>query len=232
LERLQGAGLSGWESITATDEEAAVVAAGRVGYPVAMKWEGNIAHRARIGGVALGLKNEGAIREAWRSLTSRATELHIDYEGLVVQAMVEGGLELFVGGVRDQQFGPIVLFGLGGIRVEEAGQVAVALAPTSRPDAELLVDASPCAEVIGQRQEGGLLDRDAVVDAVMAVAELISDAAVLAIDVNPLIALPHGVAVVDCKIVVAGSPSTEDETAVSRDVVPAGTSPHDKAMFP
>ncbi len=229
---LQGAGLSGWESITATDEEDAVVAAGRVGYPVAMKWDGNISHRARIGGVTLGLKNEGAVREAWRSLTKRAAELHVGYEGLVVQAMVEGGLELFVGGVRDQQFGPIVLFGLGGIRVEEAGQVAVALAPMSRPDAELLVDASPCAEVIGQHMAGGLLDRDAVVDAVMAVAELMSDTAVLAVDVNPLIALPHGVAVVDCKVVVAGSPSTEDETAAARGDVPAGTGPLDEATSP
>jgi acyl-CoA synthetase (NDP forming) len=232
LERLQDAGVSGWESITATDEEAAVVAARRVGYPVAMKWDGNIAHRARIGGVALGLKDEGAVRETWRSLTDRAAELHIDYEGLVVQAMVEGGLELFVGGVRDQQFGPIVLFGLGGIRVEEAGRVAVGLAPMSRPDAELLVDLSPCAKVIDQRRKGGLFDRDAVVDAVMAVAELISDTAVLAVDVNPLIALPHGTAVVDCKVVVAGSPSTENDTAVSRGDLPAGTSPLDKATSP
>jgi acetate---CoA ligase (ADP-forming) len=232
LGRLKGAGLSGWESITVTDEEAAVVAARRVGYPVAMKWDGNIAHRARIGGVALGLKDEGAVREAWRSLTDRAVELHIDYQGLVVQAMVEGGLELFVGGVRDQQFGPIVLFGLGGIRVEEKGQVAVALVPMSRPDAELLVDGSPCADVIAQRRAGGLLDRDAVVDALMAVAELMSDPAVLAVDVNPLIALPHGVAVVDCKVVVAGSPSTEDETEASRVDAAAGISPRDRAMSP
>ena len=67
LERLREAGLSGWESITAGDEEAAVAAAGRVGYPVAMKWDGNIAHRARVGGVALGLKNAGEVREAWHA---------------------------------------------------------------------------------------------------------------------------------------------------------------------
>ena len=217
LQRLKGAGLCGWESITATDEVAAVAAAGGVGYPVAMKWEGNIAHRARLGGVALGLKNEDDVREAWRSLTDRAAELHIEYEGLVVQSMVEGGLELFVGAVRDQQFGPIVLFGLGGIRVEEEGQVAVALSPMSRPDAELLVDASPCAKVISQHKDGGLLDRDAVVDAVMAVAELMNDEAVLAVDVNPLIALPHGTAVVDCKIVVAGSPLDKATSQSNRD---------------
>ena len=232
LERLQDAGLAGCESVTVTDEEAAVAAAGRVGYPVAMKWDGNIAHRARIGGVALGLKNEGAVREAWRSLTEKATELHVDYQGLAVQAMVEGGIELFVGGVRDRQFGPIVLFGLGGIRVEEAGQVAVALAPMSRSDAELLVDSSPCADVLGQRKAGGLLDRDAVVGAVMAVAKLMSDPAVLAVDVNPLIALPHGVAVVDCKVVVAGSPSTENKAEASQDDATVGTGPPDKETAP
>jgi len=102
----------------------------------------------------------------------------------------------------------------------------------SRPEVELLVDGSPCAEVICQRRAGGLLDRDAVVDAVMAVAELMSDTAVLAVDVNPLIALPHGAAVVDCKVVVAGSPSTEDETAASRGNAPAGTGPLDKATPP
>jgi acetyltransferase len=162
-------------------------------------------------------------------LTERAVELDIDFSGLVVQAMVEGGLELFVGGVRDQQFGPIVLFGLGGIRVEEEGQVAVALAPMSRPDAELLVDGSPCADVMAQRRAGGLLDRDAVVDAVMAVAELISDPDVLAVDVNPLIALPHGVAVVDCKVVVDGSRSSQHETGLSRTGAPSSTNPHDKS---
>lgn len=222
LRRLEKVGLSGWESVTATDEQAAVAAAQHVGYPVAMKWDGNIAHRARIGGVALGLKNETAVREAWRSLSERAAQLRIDYAGMVVQSMVEGDLELFVGGVRDQQFGPIVLFGLGGIRVEEAGQVAVALAPMTRREAELLVEASPCAAVIGQREAGGLLDREAVLDAVVAVAELMSDTSVLAVDVNPLIALPRGVAVVDCKVVVAGPAPAGVETAVEAEGAPEG----------
>ena len=66
----------------------------------------------------------------------------------------------------------------------------------------------------------------------MAVAELMSDPAVLAVDVNPLIALPHGVAVVDCKVVVAGSPSTEDETESSRGDAAAGTGPRDRATSP
>jgi acetyltransferase len=202
LKVLQSAGLPGWDSITVTSEEAAVSAAAKLGHPVAMKWDANLAHRARAGGVALGLRGDQAVREAWQTLMQKAGDLDIECQGVVVQAMVEGGLELFVGGVHDQQFGPIVLFGLGGIRVEEVGQVAVALAPLNRTEAERLVATSPCAGVIQAREDGGLLDRAAVVDAVSAVGALMADPSVLAIDVNPLIALPRGVAVVDCKVIV------------------------------
>ena len=94
------------------------------------------------------------------------------------------------------------------------------------------MDSSPCADVLGQRKAGGLLDRDAVVGAVMAVAKLMSDPAVLAVDVNPLIALPHGVAVVDCKVVVAGSPSTENKAEASQDDATVGTGPPDKETAP
>jgi len=216
LERLRDAGLGGWDSVTATDEDAVVAAAGELGYPVALKWDANVAHRARTGGVALGLRSEQAVRGAWRDLMARAGELGIDCDGLVVQAMVEGGLELFVGGLRDQQFGPIVLFGLGGIQVEEVGQIAVALAPLTRADAEALIASSPCATVIEAREDGGLLDRGAVVDAILATAELIVDPAVLAVDVNPLIALPHGLAVVDCKLIVDPGPAAGSSATGAR----------------
>jgi succinyl-CoA synthetase beta subunit len=156
------------------------------------------------------LKDEESVREAWKTLMRKADALRIDCRGVLVQAMVEGGLELFVGGVRDQQFGPIVLFGLGGIRVEEVGQVGVALAPLERAEIESLITLSPCSGVIQDREDGGLLDRAAVIDAISAVAKLIVEPSVLAIDVNPLIALPHGIAVVDCKVIVDA-----DRTAIT-----------------
>jgi acetyltransferase len=210
LKALGAAGLQGCESITATDADAAVSAATRLGYPVAMKWDASVPHRARIGGVAVALKDEESVREAWKTLMRKADALRIDCRGVLVQAMVEGGLELFVGGVRDQQFGPIVLFGLGGIRVEEVGQVGVALAPLERAEIESLITLSPCSGVIQDREDGGLLDRAAVIDAISAVAKLIVEPSVLAIDVNPLIALPHGIAVVDCKVIVDA-----DRTAIT-----------------
>jgi acetyltransferase len=211
LGRLHAVGLPGWDSVTAADEEEVTAAADKLGYPVALKWDADVAHRARLGGVALGLKSEEAAREAWRALMLQADELGIDCQGVVVQAMVEGGLELFLGGLRDQQFGPIVIFGLGGIHVEEVGQVAVALAPLTRAQAESLIVSSPCAAVVQSRADGGLLDRCAIVDSILAVSELIVDPTVLAVDVNPLVALPHGVAVVDCKVIAdaglaAGAP--------------------------
>jgi len=203
VERLRAVGLPGWDSVTATNEDAVAAAADKLGYPVALKWDANVAHRARIGGVALGLKSDEAVREAWQALMHQADEMGVDCQGVVVQAMVEGGLELFLGGLRDQQFGPILLFGLGGIRVEEVGQVAVALAPLTRAEAESLIVSSPCAAVVQAREDGGLLDRSAIVDAITAVSELIVDPSILAVDVNPLIALPHGLAVVDCKVIIA-----------------------------
>lgn len=202
MERLEAAGLRGSNSVTALDEEAVVAAAEELGYPVALKWDATVPHRARIGGVALRLENEEAVRGAWHELMLKAREMDLECGGVVVQSMVEGDLELFVGGLRDQQFGPIVLFGLGGTRVEEAGQVAVALAPLTSGDAELLVASSPCARILRDREKAGLLDHGAVVGAILAVGKIITEPTVLAIDVNPLIALPQGLAIVDCKVIV------------------------------
>ncbi|MGA3214647.1 MAG: acetate--CoA ligase family protein [Acidimicrobiales bacterium] len=219
LDRLEAAGLTGWSSVTALDEQSAVSAAAVLGYPVVLKWDANVAHRARIGGVALALKSEQAVRQAFWTLMAKARELDIACEAVLVQPMVEGGLELFLGGLRDQQFGPIVLFGLGGVRVEEVGQVAVALAPLSRSEAESLVAGSPCANLLRAKEDAGNLDRPAIVNAILAVAELIAEPTVLAIDVNPLIALADGIAIVDCKLIADPGQS---ETVLGQDLAPSG----------
>ena len=183
LDRLEAAGLTGWSSVTALDEQSAVSAAAVLGYPVVLKWDANVAHRARIGGVALALKSEQAVRQAFWTLMAKARELDIACEAVLVQPMVEGGLELFLGGLprstvrTDCPFRP----GRCACRRGRAGQRS-RWRPSAvlRPSLSWLVRRVPTSSV--PKEDAGNLDRPAIVNAILAVAELIAEPTVLAID--------------------------------------------------
>jgi acetyltransferase len=122
----------------------------------------------------------------------------------MVQRMAPAGVEVILGGKRDHSFGPVVMFGLGGVYVEVYDDVAFRVAPLSRFDAEEMIE-----EVRGRRLLEGVrgrapVDREALIEAILSVSRLLAENPHVAeVDINPLIALEHGVLAVDARAVLA-----------------------------
>jgi acetyltransferase len=160
-----------------------------------------------MGGVALGLRDAAAVkREATAMLARIASPAR-----LLVQRMVSGGLEVILGGKRDRSFGPVVMFGLGGIYVEVFSDVAFRVAPLGRADAEEMIE-----EVRGKRLLEGVrgkppVDRQALIKAILSLSRmLVENPRITELDINPLLVLEHGAAAVDARAVVApDSPASE-----------------------
>jgi acetyltransferase len=190
------------------DVEGALVAAGAMGYPVALKvLSPDISHKSDAGGVVLGIGSREALVVEFPALVARLEERIRDARvtGFLVQQMLSGGREVILGGKRDPSFGPVVMFGLGGVYVELFEDVAFRLAPLMREDAEDMI-----FEVRGSRLLRGVrgeppADVGAVVQALLALSRLMVECPeVVEIDVNPLLVFEQGVAAVDARVVVGG----------------------------
>ncbi len=188
-----------------TDKEAhkgvnpdeAVAAAGVIGYPVALKVESPaVQHKTEIGGVRLDLASGDAVRAAFRDLVegARRHRPDADIDGVLVQAMVRGGVEVVVGVHHDPQFGPVIMAGLGGVLVEALEDVAFRAAPITAADAgEMLRELRGCRILEGVRGRPRS-DVPALVDLLVGVSRFAVDAAgsVAALDLNPVVVLPEG----------------------------------------
>jgi acetyl coenzyme A synthetase (ADP forming)-like protein len=174
--------------------DAAVAAAGELGYPVVVKTAAAGAHKTEIGGVALDLRDEQAVREAAERIGPP----------LIVQPLVRGGAELLVGAVQDPVFGPLVALGPGGTLAELIGDAGFRLAPLTDVDAEELVRTGKVGRLLAGFRGAPAADTDAVVDLLLRVASLAESAERIAeLDLNPVIAGPDGCVVVDARIRVA-----------------------------
>ncbi len=198
-----------------TDEWAVVesvggglVAAAAIGYPVALKaLSPDIAHKSDVGGVALDIHGPEALQVEFDKLVARVEDRASDARltGVLVQRMFSGGREVILGGKRDPSFGPVVMFGLGGVYVEVFDDVSFRLAPLTREDAEEMI-----AEVRGSRLLRGVrgepsADVDAIIEALLALSRLLVECPEVAeIDINPLLVFEQGVAAVDARAVVRG----------------------------
>ncbi len=165
-------------------------------YPLAAKVSsGRISGKSDIGGVRLGIADSDELKEAVEDL------LRIENsEGVLIEEMAAQGVEVIVGGVVDPQFGPIVMFGLGGVFVELFRDVAFGLAPLSEEEALRLV-----RQVRGSRLLEGYrgkppLDVGSLLKVIVAVSGIIGSGLVEEIDLNPVALYPEGAAVLDAKM--------------------------------
>jgi acetate---CoA ligase (ADP-forming) len=173
------------ERCASADEAAA--AAERIGYPVVCKID-NVAHKARVGGVALHLADAASVRSAAERMGGR----------VVVAEQASGGVEVLVGAVRDPDYGPTVVVGIGGGLAEQLDLVAAALAPMDAAGARRLIAAVPAL----LRLLGGT-PPDALIDAVVRVSQLMAEhPEALEIDVNPLLVSGERAVALDCLIVL------------------------------
>ncbi len=192
------------------DSDEAQECARQIGFPVALKIaSSDIPHKSDVGGVLLNLKDEQAVQTGWAALTQRVSANHpnASVEGVYVQRMIPTGQEVIVGSVRDAQFGPLVMFGSGGVEVEGLKDVAFALAPLTQPDAEYLLSNTWAGRKLAGFRNLPPADREAVLDVLYRLAQLAADFPQLSeIEINPLQVLPagQGAIAVDVRIRLAG----------------------------
>lgn len=162
----------------------------RFGYPVVLKVASpDIAHKSDIGGVALDLADAPSVRHAFQRVTDAARRAKPDarIEGAAMQQMVLRGQEVIIGVVRDEQFGPLAMFGAGGIEVEGMRDVAFGLAPLSRDEAEAMVEATFAGRRLRGYRNIPPADREAVINALLRLAQFAADFPEVAeVEVNPL----------------------------------------------
>lgn len=188
------------EGALASSADDAVEIAHRVGFPVVLKAQAaSLAHKSEVGGVLLNLQDETAVRSAWDLLHQnvRRAMLGLALDGALVEAMSPRGLELVVGATRDDQWGPIIMVGLGGIWVEALGDVRL-LTPNLSHDAIVRELGQLRAAKLLQGFRGAApIDIDAVAEVVRSVGRLmLTEPAIVEIDINPLIAYPRGEGVI------------------------------------
>jgi acetate---CoA ligase (ADP-forming) len=180
----------------ATDVDAALRLAERVGYPVALKLAAaGITHKTEVGGVMLGIQTPAELRSAFATLLQRVQQRapEIAVQGVYVQPMVQGGVEVIVGVVRDPQFGPLLMAGLGGTAVELQRAVAFELAPVTLRQAHDLLDRTAAGTALAGFRGAPPADRDAVAAVMVRCAQLALDMPeIQEIEINPLIVRERG----------------------------------------
>ncbi|GAB3311500.1 acetate--CoA ligase family protein [Haloplanus salinarum] len=183
----------------------ALAVAERIGDPVVMKIVSpDILHKSDIGGVKVGVAHED-VYDAFEDLVTRARNYQPDATilGVQVQEMVEteSGVETIAGTNRDPQFGPLVLFGLGGVFVEVMEDTALRLAPLAESEARAMLDEIQAAPLLSGARGRDPVDEPAVTEALARLSQLVTDfPAILELDVNPLVARPDGVQAVDLRL--------------------------------
>ena len=182
----------------ATSLEEAVAAAGRVGWPVALKTAApGVAHKSDIGGVLLGLDGPDRLAAAYADLAGRLGPR------VLVAAMAGPGVELALGVVDDAQFGPLVMVAAGGVLVEVLRDRRFALPPVGHRQALAVLDRLAVRPLLDGVRGAPPADLDAVADAIVSLSALALDLgpSLAALDVNPLIAGPGGCVAVDALVV-------------------------------
>ena len=176
--------------IPVSSEEEAVQTAKDLGFPVAMKViSKEISHKSDVGGVQLNLRSEAGVADAYQDMHRRIRQAYpeANMEGVLIQPMVTGGRELIIGGRRDDQFGPVVLVGLGGIFVEIFEEVSVRVAPISHREAMEMIEDLRGASILRGARGLKPSDIESVVEVLLRVSQLLSDLPeIREMDMNPL----------------------------------------------
>ncbi len=180
----------------ADSAETAVSLANTIGYPVALKIASpDILHKSDMGGVVLNVASPETVARHYTELIEKAKAIYPDaaIQGIHVQPMIPAGQEVIIGAVQDPQFGPVVMFGSGGVEVEGLHDVAFALAPLTEADAHYLLENTWAGKKLAGFRNIEAGDKTAVLDTLYRLGQLVSDFPELAeIEINPLRVLTPG----------------------------------------
>jgi acetate---CoA ligase (ADP-forming) subunit beta len=203
---LKEAGINCTDTQLAASKEEAVALSEKMGYPVVLKISSvDITHKSDAGGVKVNLKDKTAVEKAYDDIMASCTAKYpsADIEGVAVQGMAKLGTEVIIGMTKDPSFGPVLMFGLGGIFVEVLKDVAFRIVPLEKNDASEMINEIKGKKLLegyrGQDPadipflEDMLLKLSALVDKTESIAE---------IDMNPVFAYKQGAVVVDARIIL------------------------------
>jgi acetyltransferase len=204
------------QTVIATTAREAVAAADSVGFPVALKiLSPDIAHKSDVGGVRLAIRDAAGVQVEFNALLDAVEKLRPDARitGIAVQPMVQKrfGREVSIGVTTDAVFGPVISFGAGGVAVELLADYAIGLPPLSVRLAEEMIDRTRIARLLGAYRHIPAADRRALVDALLAVSEMVIHCPWLKeLDINPLLVDGEGAVALDARVIIDPSRPTAD----------------------
>lgn len=196
------------KSVLAENENQAAEAGASIGFPVVLKISSpDIIHKFDFGGVKLNLKNENDVRRAYREIIKivRTKKSDANIRGILVEEMASQGKEIIIGMNRDAQFGPILMFGLGGIYVEALEDVTFRLAPIRELTASLMITRTKTHKILKGFRGEPVYDIESIEDCLKRLSQLVTDFEdIKELDINPLIVYEKGkgCAIVDARIIL------------------------------
>lgn len=203
----------------ATHDAAAVECARRAGYPVVLKLHSpTITHKSDVGGVKLNLHDDEAVLKAWHQIKDNVRPQ--DFSGVTVEPMVAtaDGTELILGSSKDPQFGPVLLFGAGGVMVEVMDDHSLSLPPlTTKLAGRMIAGTKVCKALKGTRGRAPV-DLAALSQLLVRFSRLVTDLPrIKEIEINPLLATPRGLLAVDVRVLL--HPAGEDDESLPRPAI-------------
>jgi 4-hydroxybutyryl-CoA synthetase (ADP-forming) len=207
-EVLQAYGFPTPQSILCTTEQEGIDAARHIGYPLVMKIVSpDIIHKSDAGGVKVGVKTDDELKSAFRTITENALKYKSDakIKGVLVQEMVKSAKETILGASQDPTFGPVIMFGLGGIYVEVLKDVVFRVAPIDEQEAINMVESIKTIKLLKGVRGEKPSDLRAIADSLQRLSQLVVDfQEIKEFDINPLLVLEEGkgARVVDARIIL------------------------------
>jgi len=184
--------------------DEAISIANKLGYPVVMKIASpDISHKSDVGGVMLNIGDAQSLQSGYTQIVKRVKELKLDaqIEGVYIQRQIPQGQEVIVGMLRDPQFGPLMMFGSGGVEVEGLKDVAFALAPLNQAEAEKMIRKTWAGRKLKGFRHIPPADEDSVIDVLINLSRLaMENESIEEIEINPLRVLNKGAVALDVRI--------------------------------
>jgi acyl-CoA synthetase (NDP forming) len=190
----------------AKSEADAAEIAEEIGFPVVLKIVSpEVIHKSDVGGVILNLKNAHEVDRAYKTILANVKKHQpkARISGILVQEMVPSSTEIIVGAIKDGQFGPSMMFGLGGIFVEILEDVAFRIAPVTKQEAESMITEIKAYPVLKGYRNQPPLDTVAIVDIIVNTSKLVAEhQEIKELDLNPIMVYERGAKAVDARIIL------------------------------
>ncbi len=206
-EILGGAGITCTRTVLAGSKEKAVSVSEELGYPVVLKVSSvDISHKSDAGGVKVNLRSKEEVAAAYDAIMTacRTYAPNADIEGVSVQPMARPGTEIIMGMIKDASFGPVLMFGLGGVLVEVLKDVAFRIVPIEKSDAVAMMDEIQGKKLLDGYRGKEPADKERLQKMLVQLSEFVdAHPDIEEIDMNPVFAYSDGAMVVDARIILS-----------------------------